>query len=71
VSEKDSEEEDSEFINWLDRGECGYVDPNSQFEFDDEIEHAYHTDSWPWGKLMAKWRDRVYELWRLMKHWLY
>jgi hypothetical protein len=68
---EENSEDDAEFINWLDRGEYGYIDPNSQFEFDDEVERAYHTDPWPWGKLLGKWRERAGSLWRLMKHWLF
>jgi hypothetical protein len=64
-------QEDIDLANWLESGNYGYIDPQAQFEFDDDWERESYKNPWPWENLMARWRHRVYELWRLMKHWLY
>lgn len=64
-------EEDIDLANWLESGDYGFIDPMSQFEFDDDLERESQKTRLPWEKLMDKWRSRVYELWRLMKHWIF
>lgn len=62
-------DEDTRIINWADQGYLGYVDPNSQFEWDDDLEFEYHTDPWPWDKMMGNWRHRLIATWRLISPW--
>jgi hypothetical protein len=64
--------DDLELLSWLDRGYYGYVDPMSQFDFDDELEKALVKDPWPWSTLigelfLAKWRPVTLDLWRRLK----
>lgn len=65
------DQEDKEMINWADSGMMGYIDPASQFEFDDDVEREYHTDPYPWYKVLSKWRPRLLSAWRAIKHWLF
>jgi hypothetical protein len=62
-------EEDIDLANWLENGEYGFIDPQSQFEFDDDWERESYKSPRPWENLMARWRHRVYELWRSVRYW--
>jgi hypothetical protein len=64
--------EDPDLAAWLECGMYGYVSPNDQFEFDDDLDKARATRPWVWYDLLAKWRPRIDWIWRRMKrHWLF
>jgi hypothetical protein len=64
--------EDTEIINWMDRGEYGFIDPMGQFEYDDAVDQlrsrAKHSF---WDDVLMRWRHRLIAAWRLIRHWLY
>ena len=64
-------QEDPDLALWLNSGEYGFINPNEQFEFDDDLDKARATQAWVWYDLLAKWRPRVYWIWRRMRHWLF
>ena len=46
--------DDWELSAWLDSGWYGYISPQSQFDFDDDMEKAFIKDPWPWNRLIGK-----------------
>ena len=54
--------DDWELSAWLDSGWHGYISPQSQFDFDDDLEKAFIKDPWARNSLigellLAKWRS--------------
>jgi hypothetical protein len=44
--------DDRELSAWLDSGWYGYISPQSQFDFDDDLEKAINP--WPWNSLIGE-----------------
>jgi hypothetical protein len=65
--------EDTEIINWADQGYYGFIDPQSQFEYDDDVERLSQREKYPWlwDNVLMRWRHRLIAVWRLIRHWLY
>jgi len=59
--------EDRDIVNFVDQGYYGYVDPQSQFEADDDWERIGHFDAYPRHIFLSRWRHRLIAAWRLMK----
>lgn len=65
-------DDDLELVTWLENGWYSYVDPMSQFDFDDDLEKVFVKDPWPWNLpagefFLAKWRPITFDLWRRLK----
>lgn len=59
--------EDTEIINFVDRGDYGFISPQSQFEVDDEIDELNYKNWWIWDLFLSRWRHQLISAWRLMK----
>ena len=66
------DKEDIEITNWMDRGEYGFINPNEQFEYDDEVDRLRDRNKYPWlwDNVMMRWRHRLIAAWRLIRYWL-
>jgi hypothetical protein len=65
----DSEaEEDKEIANWVWGGQYGFINPQDQFEADDEFDRI--REELPGPTFMSRWRHRLIAAWRMIRHWL-
>lgn len=64
----DSIQDEAECFIWADEGYYGYVDPLSQFEFDDDLAKARRSTPWPISYILAKWRPVMHDLWRRLRN---
>jgi hypothetical protein len=62
----DPEEDDVRFIAWMYKGDY-YIDPLSQFEFDDDYAKASVSTPWPITYILAKWRPVYLDWWRRLR----
>lgn len=59
--------EDTEIVNFVDQGYYGYIDPQGQFDVEDDIDKLNYQNWWIWDLFLERWRHRLIAAWRLLR----